>query len=201
MGKRARVDTVGTWTCVCRYIRQDNLSVQVISWNIRLEVTMITHMKIRCQRIIYLSLLLSIMLLIPLPAAAVDLPIDINAIRSQGSMERQHTPHFGTNLFTPDSRRASEAVYAQFKQRQETSAYLFSAVAIAYEMEINEHIMNMAYNLALFATPTNFAHVSIPPPDAAISNSFIALVIATSVITGLILAFALKKKKQATDVH
>lgn len=144
---------------------------------------------------------LLLMLLLPHSVSAGGLPIDIDAIRPQGSINQPLIPHFSTNLFTPDSQRANEAVYAQFIRRQETSAYLFDSVFVRYEIDIFERIMNAAYGFALFTTPANYSHISMPVSETTISNGLIALVIGISVIVGLIIAFALKKKRKATDVH
>lgn len=158
-------------------------------------------MKNISRLLICASLFFLIILTAPLSVAAGELPIDINAIRPQAGAAQPFAPHFGANLFTPDSLRANEAVYAQFTRRQETSVYLFGTVPAMRDVDIHEHIMNAAYSQALFSSPANFAHVSFPAPEAAISNGFIAFVVVMSAIAGFILASALKKKRRAADVH
>lgn len=136
----------------------------------------------------------------PITVNATDLPIDIDAIRTQDNTDQRITPHFSTDLFTEDSQRASEAVVAQFARRQETSVYLFSAVPYEDEVNIREHIVTTTNNLALFSVPTNYSHVNIPTSDVALSNGTIALTIAICAVIGFIFAMALRKKRQVEDV-
>jgi len=134
---------------------------------------------------------------------ATDLPIDIEAIRRQPVIDIQLPGQFRTNLFTDDSRVATDAVEAQNRRRQGTSSYLFQETVVISPVSPQYRLTQAVENTTLFSSPTDFSHVRMPQAEDEFPTWLIVIIIITASVAGFALALAMrsKKKTEAGDVH
>ena len=140
----------------------------------------------------------------PVPLHAADLPIDIDAIRRQPTTDIQLPGQFRTNLFTDDSRILTDAVEEQNRLRQESASELFSeARALYYPVDSRDRLAQTVESMALFSTPTDFSHVSMPSQEDEIPTWLIVIIIAAASFVGFLLAMIVRSKKKSGegDVH
>jgi len=133
---------------------------------------------------------------------AEDLPIDITAITRQETRETHITTRIGASLFTSDAQLINQALAEQVNRRQAVSCYLFASVLTIYEVNTSEQIAAAAYNVALFAQPSNFTSIMPPPQTEQLSIWVMLSVIAICVIGSFIGAMLyVKKKGKQESVH
>jgi len=144
-----------------------------------------------------------LLLLLPLSAVAVDLPIDIEAIGqigAEGGRREAVTARFGIDLFSPTADEVNIALENQIHERQDAVASeLFRRLHAPQAVDVDEQVLRAAQASDLFAQPMQSNRAVTVETEETFSVWLIAIILLCSAVVGFLIAGAIGGRKERRE--
>ena len=129
---------------------------------------------------------------------AIDLPIDVEAIRRQGEEQQDAvTVRWQLDMFSETSDALSELLLEQRERRaMELESSMFPQPHIYQASDPNESVLSTSVEKELFSEPLQVRRTSSSGADTGISLWVIIPVLAASAMLGLLIALRTKTKSK-----